>query len=106
MVTEVEFQLLFVGLFAAHQPVDGGIFALTEQHQLEALLVQDSDHMMEPVEVYRKDLHCGTVAMPNRKSASQGTVSPIRGPASSSSRLCSSTGSSRGLGGHGMDPPW
>lgn len=32
-------------LFAAHQLVDGRIFVLTEQHQLEPLLVHDSDHI-------------------------------------------------------------
>lgn len=32
-------------LLAAHQPVDGGILALAEQHQLEALLVHELDHV-------------------------------------------------------------
>lgn len=39
------FQLLLVHLLAAHQLVDGGILALAEQHQLEALLVHDLDHV-------------------------------------------------------------
>lgn len=40
-----QFQLLLVHLLSAHQPVNGGILALTEQHQLEALLIHDLDHV-------------------------------------------------------------
>lgn len=40
-----QLQLLFVDLFAAHQLVDGRIFVFTELHQLQTLLVHDSDHV-------------------------------------------------------------
>lgn len=40
-----QFQLLLVHLLSTHQPVDGGILALAEQHQLEALLVHDLDRV-------------------------------------------------------------
>lgn len=38
-------QLLFMDLFAAHELVDRRIFVLIEQHQLEPLLIHDSDHI-------------------------------------------------------------
>lgn len=38
-----QFKLLLVHLLSTHQSVDGGILALAEQHQLEALVIHDLD---------------------------------------------------------------